>query len=413
MVQALNSALGEVGLEPNTVVLVSDIGCSGLFDTFFNTHALHGLHGRALTYATGIKMARPELTVIVTMGDGGMGIGGTHVVSTCRRNIDLTLLVLNNFNYGMTGGQCSSTTPNAAQVDSGFLNRLEQPLDICRLAGEAGAGFVKRLSTYDEDLSAILTTAIQYRGFSVLDIWGICTGRFTRKNRISPKSIAADLKGMPSLAPFDGNRSRSEYGDAYRREAARMETAPVPPEVDAVHSSPSKERQEILFLGRAGQRIITAGELLCLAGVTAGLHTTQKNDYPITVMRGHSVSEMILSPDPILFTGIDLPQVVVALGQEGIDRRRRLFEGLPEASLIVAADGVHIPPCRAAVESVDFRKHKIKPSDWALAGLAWLAAHDRILTPKMLFSALSLKFKNPVLKAAVAVCETMIRSSQL
>jgi 2-oxoglutarate ferredoxin oxidoreductase subunit beta len=100
-----------MGLSRQQVVIVSDIGCSGLFDTFFNTHAFHGLHGRALTYATGLKMARPDLKVVVTMGDGGLGIGGAHLLSTCRRNIDLTLLVLNNFNYGMTGGQCSSTTP--------------------------------------------------------------------------------------------------------------------------------------------------------------------------------------------------------------------------------------------------------------------------------------------------------------
>jgi len=103
----------------------------------FNTHAFHGLHGRALTYATGIKMARPDLKVIVTMGDGGLVIGGAHVLSTCRRNIDLTLLVLNNFNYGMTGGQCSSTTP---QDGSGFLNKLEKPMGICLVAGAAGAG---------------------------------------------------------------------------------------------------------------------------------------------------------------------------------------------------------------------------------------------------------------------------------
>jgi len=111
VVSALDNALQRLDLQGNQVVIVTDIGCSGLFDTFFHTHALHGLHGRALTYATGLKMACPELHVIVIMGDGGLGIGGAHVISSSRRNLDLTLLVLNNFNYGMTGGQCSLTTP--------------------------------------------------------------------------------------------------------------------------------------------------------------------------------------------------------------------------------------------------------------------------------------------------------------
>ena len=90
--RVLDKALQKMNLNGNQVVIVSDIGCSGLFDTFFSTHAFHGLHGRALTYATGIKLARPDLRVIVTMGDGGLGIGGAHLLSTCRRNIDITLL---------------------------------------------------------------------------------------------------------------------------------------------------------------------------------------------------------------------------------------------------------------------------------------------------------------------------------
>ena len=111
VVNALDKAFDKMALKGNEIALVSDIGCSGLFDTYFNTHAFHGLHGRALTYATGLKLARPDLNVIVTMGDGGLGIGGAHVLSACRRNLDLTLLILNNFNYGMTGGQFSATTP--------------------------------------------------------------------------------------------------------------------------------------------------------------------------------------------------------------------------------------------------------------------------------------------------------------
>ena len=104
-VHTLDRTLKEMGFKGSDVVIVSDIGCSGLFDTFFKTHAFHGLHGRALTYAAGIKLAQPHLKVIVTMGDGGLGIGGAHFLAACRRNLDLSLLVLNNFNFGMTGGQ--------------------------------------------------------------------------------------------------------------------------------------------------------------------------------------------------------------------------------------------------------------------------------------------------------------------
>ncbi len=145
ILHALDKTFQNMELAGNQTVIVSDIGCSGLFDTFFHTHALHGLHGRALTYATGLKMARPELHVIVTMGDGGLGIGGAHLLAACRRNLDITLLILNNFNFGMTGGQFSATTPAEAQVGSDFLNRLEKPLDICRVTAAAGAAYVARL----------------------------------------------------------------------------------------------------------------------------------------------------------------------------------------------------------------------------------------------------------------------------
>jgi pyruvate/2-oxoacid:ferredoxin oxidoreductase beta subunit len=130
----LDHAFLNMGLAGHQIVIVSDIGCSGLFDTFFHTHAFHGLHGRALTYAAGLKMAQPQLKVVVTMGDGGQGIGGAHLLAACRRNLDLTLLILNNFNFGMTGGQFSATSPPDARLGSGFLNQLERPLDICEVA---------------------------------------------------------------------------------------------------------------------------------------------------------------------------------------------------------------------------------------------------------------------------------------
>jgi len=407
VVHALDQALTDKNIAGHETVIVSDIGCSGLFDTFFNTHAFHGLHGRALTYATGLKLARPELNVIVTMGDGGLGIGGAHVLSTCRRNVDLTLLVLDNFNYGMTGGQCSSTTPQEAVVGSGFLNRLEKPVDICRVAAAAGAPMARRVSTYDTGLKHVLQEAVAFKGFAVVDIWGICPGRYSRRNKLTPKQIEAQLAALPSLEEDTAANARPEYGEAYRREAAGLRPLSSPPAIETRFEAPARERQEVVLLGSAGQRIVTAGELFCLAGATAGLHATQKNDYPITVMRGHSVSELIVSPDAIDYTGIERPTTVVALAAEGVAKRRALLEGLGPECTIVAAAGLTLPPTRAVVVEIDFKARKLKSQDWALAALAYLARAERGITLEMLQAAVAQRFKGPVLEQVLAVVERM------
>jgi pyruvate/2-oxoacid:ferredoxin oxidoreductase beta subunit/Pyruvate/2-oxoacid:ferredoxin oxidoreductase gamma subunit len=405
VLRALDKALINMGLRGEDVVIVTDIGCSGLFDTFFNTHAFHGLHGRALTYATGIKMARPDLKVIVTMGDGGLGIGGAHVLSTCRRNIDLTLLVLNNFNYGMTGGQCSSTTPRDAVVGSGFLNKLEKPVDICQVAGAAGAAWVARASTYQKDLGDRLKAAISFDGFSLVDIWGICPGRYTRRNKLTPKIVDANLARMPQLPDYQTLNARPEYGQAYRKEAAALDKVTDPVRIPATCKAPRAGRQEVVILGSAGQRIITAGELLCLAGASAGCHATQKNDYPITVMKGHSVSEVILSDSPIDYTGIEDPSVIVALAPEGINRRKKMLAALCPECTIVKAAGVELPETRASVFEIDFKAKKIKSPDWALAALAVLAGQNQALSTEMLTVALKLRFNPKVFEMAQAVME--------
>ncbi len=405
VLHALDKTLIDMGYGGEDVAMVSDIGCSGLFDTFFNTHAFHGLHGRALTYATGIKMARPDLKVIVTMGDGGLGIGGAHLLSTCRRNIDLTLLVLNNFNYGMTGGQCSSTTPQDAVVGSGFLNKLEKPVDICQVAGSAGAAMVSRASTYQKDLPETLKAAIAFDGFSLVDIWGICPGRYTRRNKLTPKVIEADLAQLPELPDFMAQNARMEYGKAYRQEAATLGEPKDPVRIPATCKAPQTGRQEVVLLGRAGQRIITAGELLCLAGAAAGCHATQKNDYPITVMKGHSVSEIILSDSNIEYTGIEDPTVVIALATEGVNRRKKMLAALSPTCTVIKAAGVDLPGTRASVLDVDFKAQKIKPMDWALAALAVLAGRGQGLTEEMLTAALKLRFNPKVFEMALAVTE--------
>jgi 2-oxoglutarate/2-oxoacid ferredoxin oxidoreductase subunit beta len=403
--RALDRALSNMGLKGEEIVIVSDIGCSGLFDTFFNTHAFHGLHGRALTYATGLKMARPELNVIVTMGDGGLGIGGAHVLSACRRNLDVTLLILNNFNFGMTGGQFSATTPSTAQVGSGFLNQLEHPLDVCRVAASAGAAYVQRCSSYAKNLSEEIESAIRFEGFSILDIWGICPGRYTNRNRLTPQIIEESLAQMSAVKTRILENQREEYGRHYRKLTAELRPVPPPQKIEAQFEPPERQRKGMMILGSAGQRIITAGEILCLAGLFAGLQTTQKNEYNITVLRGPSITEVIFSPDKIGYTGIRRPDVVLALSQEGVARRNAVFDSLDTAALVIQAPGVVVPSCKAKIHNADFKSQKIKSADWALAALAVLAKMNRVIHTRMLTAALNFRFKNKILASSLDLVE--------
>jgi len=401
--KALDRAFVNMGLKGKDVVVVSDIGCSGLFDTFFNTHAMHGLHGRALTYATGLKMARPDLTVIVTMGDGGLGIGGAHLLSACRRNLDLTLLILNNFNFGMTGGQFSATTPNDAVVGSGFLNQLDLPMDACEVVASAGASYVTRCSCYDKGLAATIEDAIRFKGFSFIDMWGVCPGRYTRANKLTPKMIATEIDARRTfMGEIEKNR-RAEYGDQYRAIGASLPSPAKPAAIAPEYQAPVANRQEVIIMGGAGQRIVTAGEILCLGGMTAGLKATQKNDYPITVLRGHSISELILAPDDIEFTGIERPNVVLAIGPEGIARRKDLFAALGPETLLIKTLTLETPATRAETLEIDFKALRVKSPDMALAALAVLARAGRVITTDMLDRALAYRFSGKVLEASRAI----------
>ncbi|MBT8361136.1 MAG: 2-oxoacid:acceptor oxidoreductase family protein, partial [Deltaproteobacteria bacterium] len=392
VVKALDMALQRQGLQGNQVVIVTDIGCSGLFDTFFNTHALHGLHGRALTYATGLKMARPELHVIVIMGDGGLGIGGAHVISSCRRNLDISLLVLNNFNYGMTGGQCSFTTPVEAATASGFLNQLETPLDICRVGSAAGASYTDRVLATSKELPTRIQQALEYPGFSLMDIWGICPGRYGKRNKELLKHLQKEITRRPLANGRIPANERAEFGSHYRKHAAELQLPASLKTIAHNYHSSIQGRYEILLLGAAGQRINTAGELLCLSAMTAGLHVTQKNDFPITVLRGYSISEIILSRHPIGYTAIENPDVVIALSQEGISRRKQAINLLGEETLLIVKNGLALPENNAEIIEIDFKNLSVPSAHWALASLAVLAREKDTITKDMLQAGLANKF---------------------
>ncbi len=402
---ALDNALQSLEIPGNEVVIVSDIGCSGLFDVFFHTHAFHGLHGRALTYALGLKMAAPKLHVIVTMGDGGMGIGGAHILSACRRNADITLLVLNNFNFGMTGGQFSATTPADAQTASRFLNTLESPFDICEVSSAAGAPFIIRCSGLQQDLSQNMQRAIRYKGFSLMDIWGICPGRFTRKNRLNPTIVAEKIASLPQFGGVQPQNERNEFCHAYKETASALPKLSDPVQIVAKYTPPQRVKKEILILGSAGQRVITAGELLCLAALSGGLQATQKNDYDITVLKGPSVSEIILWPADVGYTGINNPDIILAISADGVKRRSSIFSKAKKESVVIHAKDVDIPKCNAALIAVDFKKLGISSKDRALASLGVLANNGIAVIYAMLAEAILHKFSSEQAKSAEKVLE--------
>jgi len=384
----LDKAFQDLALGPKDVVIVSDIGCSGLFDVFFHTHAFHGLHGRALTYAAGIKMARPHLKVVVTMGDGGLGIGGAHLLAACRRNVDLTLLVLNNFNFGMTGGQFSCTTPPSARVGSGFLNELEHPMDVCRVAAAAGAPFVVRRSVFAPDLQQKLVEALEYPGFSIVDVWGGCPGRYMKKNPLPPKELEGRVQAAGLWDGVVAENVREEYRSAYGLRMGHGAPPPVPEGVEPSFEAALSEPFGVVLLGAAGERVISAGNLLAEAALRGGLHVTQKNDYNITVMRGPSITEVLLSPQPIVFPGIEDPAVIAALARDGVVRRKDLFAAAGERTLVIRATDVDIPSCKARCLDVDFQAAGIGRKDRALASLALIAQTTGIFSVDQILQAL-------------------------
>ena len=186
MLGALVRAIDRTGFDKNEIVLVSGIGCSGRLPVYVDFNTLHTTHGRALTFATGVKLAKPNLKVIVVMGDGdAVAIGGNHFIHAARRNIDLTAIIVNNSVYGMTGGQYSPTTPYGMKSTTTTYSNIEQDFKISELAVTAGAVFVGRGTVYHARLlDSLIEQALLKKGFSVVEVISHCHTQYGRQNRL-------------------------------------------------------------------------------------------------------------------------------------------------------------------------------------------------------------------------------------
>ncbi len=185
VLKAMLRAIDKAQLDKDNVCVVSGIGCSSRTPGYVDFNTLHTIHGRALSFATGIKFAQPKLKVIVVTGDGdALAIGGNHFIHTCRRNIDLTVLVMTNATYGMTGGQYSPTTPLGAVATTSRYGSVEPPFDTCEMAKASGATFVARGTAYHTiELEKTIYEALVHKGTSVVDIIDACPTYYGRANK--------------------------------------------------------------------------------------------------------------------------------------------------------------------------------------------------------------------------------------
>jgi len=186
VLNSLLRAVDQLGLSKNEIVMVSGIGCSSRISGYVDFHTLHTIHGRALAFATGVKMGRPELNIIVPMGDGdALSIGGNHFIHAARRNIDITAIIMNNRIYGMTGGQFSPLSGYGTLATTAPYTNIDHDFDPVALSESAGASFVARTTTYHvKQMTDIFKDAILHEGFSVVEVLSQCPTYFGRKNRL-------------------------------------------------------------------------------------------------------------------------------------------------------------------------------------------------------------------------------------
>lgn len=170
-------AIDELGIDPKNIISVTGIGCSSWIPSpYLKADTLHTTHGRALAFATGVKVMKPKSNIIVIAGDGDIaGIGGNHLIHSARRNIGITVFLVNNYNYGMTGGQVSPTTDHNVKTTTTPYGNVEYPFKIAELVATAGANYVARWTTYHVySLIKSMKKAIQTNGFSFVEIISQC-----------------------------------------------------------------------------------------------------------------------------------------------------------------------------------------------------------------------------------------------
>ncbi|MBI5367615.1 MAG: 2-oxoacid:acceptor oxidoreductase family protein [Planctomycetes bacterium] len=343
---AIVRAIGKSGLSKNEIVFTSGIGCASRTAGYVDFHTIHTTHGRGLTFATGVAVARPEFKVITVMGDGdATAIGGNHFIHAARRNMNITAIVFNNNIYGMTGGQYSPTTPTGAFASTALYGNVEPAFDVVALSAAAGASFVARGSvTEPVKLERMIQRALAVKGFAIVEAMSTCPTTFGPRNMLKTvesymnwlKDHTYDRGKEADLAPearagkwplgIFVDEQRRTYVEAYDAEVVPKARAAAAGEAeDAIgpgaHAMPPG-RWELVIAGRAGQGIQRLGALLAEAAIRDGNHAAQIENYGPAARTGISLTEVVASGEPIDFPLVETPNVLVAMTQEALSAHR-------------------------------------------------------------------------------------------
>jgi pyruvate/2-oxoacid:ferredoxin oxidoreductase beta subunit len=308
-INALNKALQELNYNPKDIVVVSDIGCSGLIDPLFATHTIHGLHGRSPALGLGVAMGLAQQQgkkVITFIGDGGATIGLQHILEAARRNVNMTLIVLNNLLYGMTGGQISGLSTQKYKEIIDFEKDIP-PFDLIGLAHSSGAKFAVRVNAPNK-IKDTLVKAIQTDGFSIVEAASLCPS-------YGMKRMSDLIEVIEDENVLEHNRPATKIVDA--KVHSLLEDTPI---LDKKYDAKLKQRKGILIAGSAGGGAQSVARFLAMAGIYAGLESTMKGEYPITVGTGFSVAEVIFDNEKINYTGLPHPDYYIIVTEDGLNK---------------------------------------------------------------------------------------------
>lgn len=420
VLRALGRALESLALAPRDVAVVTDIGCVGLADAQFSgPHTIHTTHGRSTAFATGMALAAGlqgtgRLKPIVMIGDGGAMMGINHLVNAALLNPDVTVLVHNNFLFGMTGGQNSAFSPLDFVTATTPRGNAVPPLDLARVLLAARAPFVARTVATDRALADVIGRAIVHPGFAVVEVLELCTAYAARWNEIT----GAHLRQVAERAGYELGILRDEPrpvnavlgGDREREAVPGSDSGARSEDVEAAAPGArfraALERPlGIVIAGSAGERVQSSASLLARAAIESGLHVTQKNDNPVTQGTGFSLSELMLSPEPILFTGIEHIDALLVVSTDGA---RELgvsgaWQKVDEETLVLADESVTVPPLPCAVQRLPLRTPDARRA--ALAAVAALLERREVLPLDALWAAAEQVYPSDAasLRAALSV----------